>query len=201
MRTVENGKTGYMRAHYDVTGYCQNTSLNDSIICRLRNALVEPMNKQVLLPKAIVLIFEQDIMNHVNYFKTGFSSLMTRLLEWIANQIHRLLTAHKERLPSKSRKFRYPTVLWTLLPEHYAFGDRNEYRVKFNTCVQSVTSLFREMTILKPEWDELDMGLINKQIFTSRGYLVYWQSVNKAFENWDKGADEVNAQSNSARFG
>ena len=183
---MDGKKVGYIRAHYDVTGYCQDSGLNASIWSRLHNGLVEALNKQVLLPKAILLVLEDDIIRNVNFFQQGFSSLLGRLLEWLSNQIHRVITARKEKLPSKSRKFKYPTILWCLLPEHYGFGPKNEFRKKLNCCISSVTALFREMETLPIEWDELDMSLISKETFTAKGFLVFWQKLNLAFEKWDK---------------
>ena len=111
-----NGKLGYVKAHYDVSGIC-NKSIsqgNGNIINRVRNAVVKLINDQWLLPKVILLILEGDILEEINHFKPGISGAIGRLLEWLANQLHRVITSHKERLPSKSRKYKYPTILWIL---------------------------------------------------------------------------------------
>ena len=100
----DNGKINYMRAHYDVTGFCQaSNGLNNNYISRIRNALAKGMNDQVILPRAVLLIFEEDLITSVNHKKPGISTLMGRLIEWLANQMHRMIVSHKEKLPSKSR--------------------------------------------------------------------------------------------------
>ena len=108
------------------------------------------------------------------------------MIEWIGNQFHRMVTAHKEKLPSRSRKFKYPTFLWLTPSSHYALGDMNEYRKKCGDCMNRVTSLFREMETLQIDWDELDMNLYTKGQLSAKGKVQYWSAVNKAFENWDR---------------
>ena len=180
-------KKNYMRAHYDVTGFCQGVGLNGSVVSRLRNAVIEGINAQVLLPRAILLVFEDDILKEVNHFKPGISHICGRLLEWLSNQLHRAIVAHKEKLPSKSRKFRYPTILWVKAVKHYDFKEMNEFRDKFNNCVNATVALFREMEVLNLEkWDDCDRGLIKNDRFTARGMASYWMSINDAFEKWDR---------------
>ena len=183
----DNGKVGYIRAHYDATAFYKGDGLNPNYIARIRNAIAYGMNDQVVLPKAIILIFENNLINEINHKKPGISTLMGRLIEWLANQIHRMIVSHKERLPSKARKFKYPTVLWVLLPDHYDQGEQmQEYRNKFNTCVTDTVSLFREMETLKLDIDDCDRSLMTKNKWNARGLTVYYYALNSAFEVWDK---------------
>ena len=179
-------KTSYIRAYYDTIGYCQVEGLNRNIFSRLRNAVVEGINKQVLLPKVILLVFENDILDYLDHYRPGVSTLIGQTIEWLANQLHRMITSHKEKLPSKSRKFKYPVVMMCGLPHHCEFGKLNEFRDKFNTCLQSTTSLFREMHYLEMVWDSRDTTLFTRGNLNSKGYAAYWQSVNEAFEKWDR---------------
>ena len=133
-----------------------------------------------------MLIFEQEFLDEINYFKPGISTVLGRAIEHIANQIHRIIITHKERLPSKARKFKFPTVLWTLLPEHYDWKNMNEYRGKLNTSIKNTVSLFREFETLDPEWDDCDRGMFTKGTLNARGISAYWYGINTAFEKWDK---------------
>ena len=183
----ENGKTGYVRAHYDVTGFSSVQNLNTSLISRLRNSIVEAINKQTTFPKAIVIVLENDLINDTKHLKPGFSTIVGKLLEWIANQLHRIIIAHKEKLPSKCRKFKYPTILWVALPNHTEWGSLNEFRVKYNNSLQSVVSLFREMEELQLEdWDYGDLSLFTWRNLNAKGLATYWQQVDAAIEKWDK---------------
>ena len=183
----DEGQLGYIRAHYDVTGFCLGTDkLNTSILSRLRNAFVKAVNTQVTFPKAIVIILEQDFLNEIDHFKPGISLILGKVMEHLANKFHRLVTSHKERLPSKARKFKYPTILWALLPEHYDWKESNESRAKLNKCIINTTSLFREMSTLTLEWDDCDRSYFTRDNLNAKGLSTYWDSINRAFEIWDK---------------
>ena len=190
-------KVGYIRAHYDVTAFGQVNvdALNSNILSHLRNALIQGINNQILLPRAIVVVLESDLLESLNHYESGVSHACGRLLEWLANKFHRIITAYKEQLPSKARKFKYPTIIWIALPFHNKLGSpQNEFRHKFNVCLESVVSLFREMTMLKlgEPWTNNDDDYVLHQHFTSKGHAAYWQAIDKAVENWDKEQMRVN---------
>ena len=183
----DEGQIGYIRAHYDVTAFCLGKDkLNKNILSRFRNALVKAVNKQVVLPKAIIYIMEQEFIDDLQHYGPGISHLLGKCVEYIANQTHRVITAHKEKLPSKSRKFKYPAILWATMPEHYDWKEMNQYRNKYNVIIQTTTSLFREMEILKLTWDDCDRGYFTRMKLNARGRTSFWISVNEAFEAWDK---------------
>ena len=185
----DNMKKSYLKAHYDVTGYCPGTEfLNGNILSRLRNALTAAINKQQLFPKAILIVLESDLLDSLKHKKPGISDLMGRTIEWLFNQFHRMVITYKEKLPSKSRKFKYPTILWSSLPLHkdWERSGINEYRMKFNTCLKNTVSLFREMEFLPIKWDDLDEDLLVDRRMSSKGLTTYWSALNDAFESWDK---------------
>ena len=184
--TVKSATSG---AHYDATGFCQSatTALNGNILSRIRNALVEAINAQVVLQRAVILVLDNDLLNYFNHYKPGVSLLLGKAVEWIANQFHRIITAHKEKLPSKSRKFKYPTILWSKLPIHKEWTEINESRTKLNTCIKNTVSLFREMEILEfPEWNSNDSSIVTRSKLNAKGFIQYWQCINRGFEEWDK---------------
>ena len=109
-----NNKVGYIRAHYDVSGFCNGTVIkggNGNILNRLRNELVRAINEQPLLPRAIVVVLDDDVIDAFNHYIYGFSKSVGRIAERLGNQFHQIVSAHKEKLPSKSRKFKFPTIL------------------------------------------------------------------------------------------
>ena len=186
----DGSKVGYIRTHFDAVGYvCTGEDkIQGNLVGSMRNTLVRAINKEIVLPKAIILIFENDLLESLNHYQPGISLLSGRCIEWLANQIHRILVSHKEMLPSKARKFRYPTVLWTELPPHYDWSrSTGEARGKMNNCMRSTVSLFREMKILSiKDWDDCDRGLMTKCKMNSTGLISYWIGLDRAFQQWDK---------------
>ena len=180
-------KVGYVRAHHDVFGYTPlGNEMNQNIISRYRNMLVNAINEHIIMPKAIVINLE-NLLQSLNHFEPGVSTLVGRALEWIANQYHRIVIAHKEKLPTKSRRFRYPIFLWTQLPRHYNWSQKqNEFREKVNTCIANTTSLFREMETLAVEWDDCNRSYTTKGDLNAAGLTAYWHAVDEAVEKWDR---------------
>ena len=185
----DNGKMGYIKAHYDTVGYCQGQTkaINNNILSRMRNALVMAINKEIILPKVILVILENDILNAVNHYNPGISLLCGKVMEWLANQFHRIITAHKERLPSKSRKFKYPSILLVSAPNHINLPNINELRDKFNTALMNICSMYREMAVLTIKWDVNNKALVGSNgKYTATGMAAFWMSINDAFQEWDR---------------
>ena len=96
---------------------------------------------------------------------------------------------HKERLPSKSRKFKFPTVFWTLIPLfHKIYGHYNEFKEKLNTAILKAIHNFREIESLdlQSTWRRSDFSYFKGGEITTKGFNTYWHTINKAFEDWDQ---------------
>ena len=110
-----NGNLGYLSAHYDISPffYSYDDNLQGNVLNRLVNLLIMAIGEETLLPKAIIIDLDDDIMDELNHYTTGITISIGKMIEWLMNQIHNIITGYNEKLPSKSRKFKYPTVLWT----------------------------------------------------------------------------------------
>ena len=185
-----DGKVNYIWAHYDATGHHgKSCGLNPSVLGRIRNALAKTINEQVLLRKAILVMLDDDIMDALDHYTTGISYAIGKTLEWLVNQMHRIIISHKEKLPSKSRKFKYPTFLWVKIPNHHIYGHFNSYKKKFNEALDKVTSLYREMetiSISEKIWYEDDLSYFVEGRISAVGLSTYWAGICDAFESWDK---------------
>ena len=104
----ECNKKDYIMVHYD-TEICfrnlfdEGTREETNVIMCLHNALVETINSIVLLPKAIIVLVDDDILDDLDHYDTGISSALGKILEWITGEFHKIISSHKEKLPSKSR--------------------------------------------------------------------------------------------------
>ena len=59
------------------------------------------IKKEVLLPKAVIIILEGDLLQAANHYDKGLSKLLAPWVHWIMTEIHRATTAYKEKLPPK----------------------------------------------------------------------------------------------------
>ena len=150
----------YLREKYDIKIFCSNSlSLNKSAIARIHNNLITVIEEEILLPKAIIILLEADIIKSVRYGKSGISEIFGQLIKSLAVGLHRLVLQHKDVLPIHSKKFNYPSILWVESPHHMNFLDIwNIHRKKFNKCMETVLSLYPEMFILElvKAWDYHD---------------------------------------------
>ena len=119
-------KLGYIRAHYDTTIICSGTTsrdlMEDNILGRIHNNYVQAVEDQVLLPKAVIIVLEDDMIKTANHFKKGSSTIFDNWLKWITNDLFKITAAYKEKLPTKSRKFKYPHSFWVPAAHHDDFG-------------------------------------------------------------------------------
>ena len=108
-------------------------------------------------------------------------------MESLGNQIHRLISGYKDKLPSKARKFKYPQILWAQIPMHAIYGHYNDFKEKFNDAVKKICSLFKEMDTFKlDDWIPDQLEYFSEGRINGNGLAAYWQAVDQAFEHWDR---------------
>ena len=186
----KDNKTDYIRTHYDVDGFCSQlikSKFTGNILMRLNDELVRAINKHCLLPKAILIVLDDNMLDDIDHYDIRISIALGRYIEWLTNQFHRVITLHKDRMKSKSRKYKYPTFLWALIPKHDIYGHYNEFKGKFNNTVVKACRNFREMSTLHlAAWDEHNLEYFSEGKLSPIGLSAYWHVINKAFEEWDK---------------
>ena len=187
----DNNRPGYIRSHYDtytfVSGSLSKQTKYRNVIGRIRNNFIDAINKQGLLPKIIFIVLEDDLPNAVNHYKVGCSLALEPLVSWKMEELHEIVTKYKEKLLTKSRKFRYLQFMWISCVYHDQFTTGNYYREKFNRELMQVSSKYREMhTLHLASWHTQDKSLVSHGSLTSKGLAKYWIAVNDAFQAWDK---------------
>ena len=161
---------------------------DDNMLSRVRNALVRGIN-EVLLPKAILIIFDDDLMDAIDHYKSGISYALGKTLEWLANEFHKIINTHKEKLPTKARKFKYPAIIWFKIPYHEVYGHYNGFKTKYNDTLDKICQLYREMFAIKMDkhtWNRTDLSYFQEGQISHVGLTTYWQSICNAFEYWDR---------------
>ena len=175
-----------MKNHFDVTVWVNNKHFNPSLVSRIRNVLVEAINKKTKLPKAVIVVLDNDLIRFTGHTEAGISSILKDLLQWMVKEINEVLTEHKEKLPKKLFKADYPKILWAESPLHTNFED-DHLRSKFNSVLMDVMVNSKGMGVLrlKKEWSNGNNKFFNQNRFTSAGLDAYWGSIDAAFKHWD----------------
>ena len=189
---------GYMKTHFDVKGF-SNGSLSDnpSVIGRFSNlmkfaissTITGKTSKKLLpLPKLIVIIPEDDILNCLKEEENGLTKAFGRLVKFIMTEHERGIASFKENIPSKSKKDGYPHILWILTPFHQNFVNNDE-RQKFNRAVEDTSKYYTNISCLelKKVWNPKDDGFFSREFrrFTADGYKAYWEAVDRTVRYCD----------------
>ena len=181
----------YMRQKYGIKVFNSNSFANtDSVTARIHNNFIDGINKNLIFPKAIVIILDSDLIRSITFDDYGVSDIYSQALKNLMNGIHREILSTKENLPERSLKSEYPTVLWSLVPLHARFpGKWNNKRRKLNNCLENLVKQFPEMKTLKLKkfWEIDDPELFDtkNRKYTALGLQLYWKSIDSAFHHWD----------------
>ena len=161
--------------------------MDNSIISRIHNNYVHIINEQVLLPKAVIVVLEDDVLQAANHYKKGISKVIMPWIDWLVSNLFTLADKYKTQLPTKSRKFKYPQFFWVPAILHDAFGMDNIYREKFNDCLSEAVEKTRGMRMLQlPTWNRHDYVLCSYEKLNQQGKNRLWTAINDAFQAWDK---------------
>ena len=197
MKKSDNKPDSFCYENFEVRPFFSSkfSSSNPSVICRIRNNLVKALNEHNTLPKAIIIVLDDDIIKSIpthskNKVKIDFSVSARHSLSWLARELHKLLDIYKSWLPCKAKTSSYPHFVWITPPNHSLFTEEDNARHdKFARCLMQSTSIYDEMSCLKmlKIWDQENESLFVEEAyrFTALGIETYWKSVDSAVKYWN----------------
>ena len=177
---------GYVRENFEINGYFnnKNNNMDSSIFGRQRNLIVSAVNENKYLPKLVVLVPDDDIVDYLAT-KRDLSFLAGRMIDWMMKQCSRIVMARKEFLQSKTKRNNFPHFVWIEAPLHIFFKNNDERR-KFNDCLKAMGKLHDDVSVLelKKVWDPEDTSLYVKDanMFSSKGFNKYWEAVDRSIK-------------------
>ena len=176
----------YCKRNFEVTAFCSSrfSDSNNNVLSRVVNTAAEAINKNIKLPKFIVVVLDTDLIEYLNYKNYGVSGMLGSWLEYLAKELDNMIRVRLEQLPDKARRSGEPFVYWASLPIHANFGDDNHVRSKFNVCLDSVVRMYggtmRVMKLIE-HWKKDDSNLVSLTgRITEYGYNRYWRSLDSA---------------------
>ena len=133
----------YLKQQFCVKTFASTSlDLNRSTLGRIHNQLVKAINQEIILPKAIVIILDNDLILATKYTGFGTSDIYGRIIHWLSNQFAKLVAIQKDRLPKKALKPDYPTFIWMAPPTNVRFPD-NESRIKMAKSIKNVIKIIK----------------------------------------------------------
>ena len=134
----------YLKTTFNIEKFSWTRLDSGNILSRLFNNLVRAINAKILLPKVVIIVINNDILREIHFNGFGISRILGICIEYLIKSIHQLLINHKNTLLAKAVKFKYPTILWVLLPGHNNFTN-NATRSKLAAAIEKSALLYNEM--------------------------------------------------------
>ena len=124
------------------------------MISRLPITVAAAINKEKYLPKFMLILLDDELINYLDFAKCGQSPMMGDWIQWLASQIDEMVKTKKSYLPVRAKQDNKPAIYWNALPLHQAWWD-NEPRIKYNNVLESIVKTFDNMKIIKIKeiWD------------------------------------------------
>ena len=164
------------------------TSHIRNMIARLVNTFANAVNEEKLLPRAVVIVLEDDLINYVNIHTFGMSMVFGKILHYIFSEFNKIITAKKDILKPKSRRNCYSELLWINPPFNKDFSN-NPQHSKFGKALNTTASIYADnwSLQLKRIWDtqSQDLFIPGARRFSSKGLMTYWMVVDRTIRFWD----------------
>ena len=107
---------------YTTTQYSSSTR---NILARFKLLIAKAIQEQILLPKIILLVPDDDIIKQSNVKDEGTSGYVV-IMSYLVEEINRMLTAYKTKLPKKCIQDWFLHVVWILPPTHKYFSNNTD---------------------------------------------------------------------------
>ena len=174
----------YVQQNFEVysTFSSKHTSTDNNAVSRLCNLLVKAIQDNIILPKFIVIVLVDDLVNFIgiNHQNTEAGQSISRILNNIMSEQQKLILAQKDYLSTKAKKDNFPLIIWMQSPTHQEFPN-NDDRKLFNSCLTDVVKFFLNTCTLEMckcwDQDNLNYYVGNYNRFTTDGLTTYWNSI------------------------
>ena len=185
-------RDAYMKQNFEIsiffnTDYMKTSSFEHNTqiknrVARVHNTLVRAMRTRGTLPKFILLILEDDIINFLNFNDYGVSEMQGRVIEFLVKEINASIESFKGFLPNKAKKQRYPQLIW-LQPSLHKNYYNTGLRKKFGTNMNNIVPIYSNNTVLrlKQFWDSENSNLVctHRSRLSAQGHRTFWQAVDR----------------------
>ena len=184
-------KDQYVQSNFEAKMIAGYETWNKSYVGRVRNALIRGFNENGTLPRYLVFILDNELIKAIQDDaddSSTFILIISKMLNWLTNQVERATAAMKDTLPSKSKRELEPQIIWIAAPVHADLSD-NHCRKKFNEILKESIEKFKDMKVLKAlrGWDYKDPELVSSSGNNYTGLRVarLWGAIDSAIKFWE----------------
>ena len=183
-----------MKENYDVTAFTidSRSSSYETALARIRHALCAAFNEMNKVPKIIVIIMENDVINCINRAEPNkfTAKIFKTAIKWLMREVFRMDMTYRDVIPSKALKGGPPHYLY-IVPTTHKNCKTNELRELFGQQLEIVGKEKADTNLsvmrLKQVWDSQDGNLFLKpqQRLTPEGKATYWKAVDRTIKFCD----------------
>ena len=156
---------------------------DDNAVSRIYNSFVKAMTDSASIPKLVVFILENDVIQFINYDNFGVTALYGKIIDTLARNINQAVDQFREFLPAKAKRDDWPQFIW-IIPSTHANYDRNEnaLRKKFGGELENMLSHHSDMHAVKLKtWEMTNGHFVSPESsrITNYGLKKFWKGVDK----------------------
>ena len=185
----------YIKETFNIYEFTSDRTNEGNVLNRIFNNIVRGMNQQILLPKIILIVLDNDLMKNIKGKNRVTEKVINETIEYLISDIHQEIKDHRDQLPMKAQKFKYPTVLWMIPPCHANFTN-NLRRQQLARALETTVMNHNEMCFMCTRlWDFNNLELVPSTTmgykFSRRGLIQYWMAIDAAIKYWNSTHSEV----------
>ena len=176
----------YCTNNFEITALYGGTNMRSVMTCMV-NCFINTINSSLSLPKWLIIIPENDLLNDVQYTSTDVQSIYEKELDWIMTQHDMAITRYKGFLPQKSKKFNWPFIMWIVPTLHTGYSDFN-LRKLFIKSLRTVAANHNVIVIpLHQVWNIYDENLFSRrsQRYIEDGLTRLWTAIDRTIKYAD----------------
>ena len=186
----------YLYDYYNITPlYSPVVSTTKSVVGRVHNEIIGQLNKKDKLPRYIVMLFDKDIIEDIDFDEFGVGQFFYDQLNWFANSVETALDLRKEDL-----KYKNPGSLWSNAEPRLIYVEMitrpiitNAYKPvvfaqgrKFNETIHEIASYYKHSHVMNLSFPD-DKTLFDRNgNLTPNGKVILWHEVIITMRAFDR---------------
>ena len=113
IKTNKMNKQNFLFSNFELESYSsdETSSNNPSTLSRMRNLIIRSFGRHNKLPKYIIIVFKDALVQAVNREDFGVLDIYKDILTWLLREYRRSILEIKDKLPKKCTKTDEPHIL------------------------------------------------------------------------------------------